>query len=133
MLNDSHNYYHDEGLERQITMPRRANDTFAMIDGPDLPMLFDTFWQPAELALLFGSPGVGKSLLAVQIAEAIARGNRTFGEGDSEIPPQRVLYVDLVMSGLQFASRYEPYEFASEFYRDTPPFERGLIDWLVHM
>src|SRR4051794_7053392 len=124
MLNDSHNYYNEKGLERQFTMPRRAKETFSMIDGPDLPMVFDAFWQPAELALLFGSRGVGKSLLAVQIAEAIARGTRILGEGDSEIPPQRVLYVDLVMSGLQFASRYEPYEFAPEFYRDTPPFER---------
>jgi Mrp family chromosome partitioning ATPase len=98
MLDASNYYFGDGEPEREVTMPRRANDTFAMIDGPELPMLFDSFWQPAELALLFGHPGVGKSLLAVQIAEAIARGNRILGEGAAEIPPQRVLYVDLVMS-----------------------------------
>ena len=81
MLDDSNNYFDDGEPEREVMMPRRANDAFAMIDGPELPMLFDSFWQPAELALLFGHPGVGKSLLAVQIAEAIARGNRILGEG----------------------------------------------------
>lgn len=133
MLGTSNYYYDDEESEREVTMPRRANDTFKMIDGPELPMLFDSFWQPAELALLFGHPGVGKSLLAVQIAEAIARGNRILGEGAAEIPPQRVLYVDLVMSARQFAARYSPYEFGPEFYRDTPPFDRDLFEWLIDM
>ena len=34
--------------------------------------LFPPFWREGELAVLTGPPGVGKSLLAVQLAEAIA-------------------------------------------------------------
>ena len=131
MLEGAHDNYHGYQAE-EIKMPRRANETLALMDGFDLPMLFDAFWQPAELAFLFGAPGVGKSLLAVQVAEALARGNRILGEGPSEIPPQRVLYVDLVMGGRHFAARYEPYEFASGFYRDAPV-NHDLFDWLLHM
>ena len=36
--------------------------------------LFGTFWRRGELAILFGEHGMGKSLLAVQIAEQVARG-----------------------------------------------------------
>src|SRR2546430_14470578 len=37
-------------------------------------MLFDEFWREGELAVLFGDTGVGKSVLAMQIGDAIARG-----------------------------------------------------------
>jgi RecA-family ATPase len=38
--------------------------------------IFDEFWRDGELALLFGASGVGKSIFAVQLAEAIARGTK---------------------------------------------------------
>ena len=37
-------------------------------------LLFGEFWIEGELAVMFGDTGAGKSLLAVQIAESIARG-----------------------------------------------------------
>ena len=40
--------------------------------------LFGEFWLESELAILFADTGVGKSLLAVQIAESIARGRPMF-------------------------------------------------------
>ncbi len=37
-------------------------------------MLFGEFWLEGELSLMFGEAGAGKSVLAVQIAQAIASG-----------------------------------------------------------
>ena len=54
---------------------RRANDAFAGGVTPPRP-LFGEFWREGELALLFGAAGTGKSLLAVQLAESLARGLR---------------------------------------------------------
>lgn len=87
-------------------------------------------WRTGELALLIGGPGIGKSLLAVQIAESIARGVR-FGsppyEGGvdafrgrggsrtrsqsirtphSALHTQKVLLLDLDQTDAQFAERY---------------------------
>ena len=36
-------------------------------------MLFDEFWREGELALFFGAAGTGKSVFAVQLADALAR------------------------------------------------------------
>ncbi len=36
--------------------------------------LFGNMWRTGEVALLFGETGVSKSILAMQIAESIARG-----------------------------------------------------------
>jgi hypothetical protein len=46
---------------------------------PPVTPLFDAFWLKGELAFLFGSTGVGKSILAVQIADAIAKGAKIQG------------------------------------------------------
>ena len=86
--------------------------------------LFGPLWRTGEVAVLVGESGVGKSLLAVQIAESIARGRpvRT-GNGSDRIPAsgnyqfstlnsqlkapaQPVLYLDLQHSDAQFAERY---------------------------
>ena len=63
---------------------------------PPQSELFGEFWLEGELALLFSDTNLGKSTLALQIAESIARGKK--------IPPmtsvptaQRVLYVDFEM------------------------------------
>jgi len=59
--------------------------------------LFGEFWLEGELAILFADTGKGKSLLAVQIAESIARG-RPIGPLEMTGRPQTVgdwLRVDL--------------------------------------
>jgi hypothetical protein len=43
-------------------------------DKPRSMPLFDDFWLTGEMAVCFGERGVGKSILAVQIADSIARG-----------------------------------------------------------
>ena len=56
-------------------------------------MIFDRFWLEGELAILFGAAGKGKSVLGVQLAEAIARGN-DIEPFRMKLPAQKVLHFD---------------------------------------
>src|SRR4029077_14750729 len=67
--------------------------------------LFDAHWQEGELALLTGLRGSGKSFLAVQLAEALARGREIAGF-QMPVSRRKVLYIDLVHSDKQFQQRY---------------------------
>ena len=86
--------------------PRKANQCIA--DAKRLKpaaLLFDEFWREGELALLFGAQATGKSILAVQIADALGRGTPVTG---FRMPRGRrkVLYVDMDLSDAQFQARY---------------------------
>lgn len=95
-----------------------------------------------EMALLFGVAGVGKSLLAVQIADHLARGRPIAGV---EMPRRRfkVLYVDLILSEAQFRSRYSwdgagngrvgRYIFSQNLYRERPAENADLAKWIEEM
>lgn len=81
--------------------------------------LFDEFWYESEFCFLFADTNVGKSILAVQIAERIAAGH-------SEAPAQKVLYFDFELSEKQFERRYsQDYEY---HYLFSENFERVEID-----
>ena len=61
--------------------------------------LLGELWQEGELAILFGPTNVGKSILAVEIADAIASGGSVLsGKLKSEVGPTNVLYIDLEMN-----------------------------------
>jgi hypothetical protein len=84
-------------------------------------VLFDEFWHEGELCCLFASSNVGKSILAVQIANSISRGEaiRGFRLGTEK---QTVLYFDFELSNKQFEGRYSEnytnhYQFDSNFFR----------------
>ncbi|MEO7155928.1 MAG: AAA family ATPase [Vicinamibacterales bacterium] len=98
--------------------------------------LFDEFWREGELALLFGPQGTGKSILAVQVAEAIARGRGIDGFGMTE-KRHKVLYVDLKLSEKQFGMRYstdgKQYKLSENFYHDRPDGDEDLVKWLRGM
>ncbi len=84
--------------------------------------LFGDLWRPGDVTVLAGETGVGKSILAVQIAESIARGKKPFREPQQQMsfgpptPPvaklfphprrQRVLYLDLETSPAKMRERY---------------------------
>lgn len=71
--------------------------------------LFGPFWRRGEIAVLFGGTGTGKSALAAQIGESLARGRvlAPFDPAESEgRGPQRVIYVDFELRAYQFALRY---------------------------
>lgn len=84
-------------------------------------MLFDEFWFEGELCILFAENGVGKSLLAVQIADSISNGRQVPGF-KLEATCQPVLYFDFELTDKQFESRYSinyqhHYQFSDTFLR----------------
>lgn len=73
---------------------KTANRT--ILEASQLPTpraLWDSFWYEGELSCLFADSNVGKSILAVQIADCIAR-------------TDNVLYLDFELSEKQFQLRY---------------------------
>ena len=66
--------------------------------------LFDDLWCEGELAILFGDTGKGKSALAVQIGESIARGRPMYPFGLTA-KPRDVLLLDFEMTEKQIELR----------------------------
>lgn len=67
--------------------------------------LLGELWREREVAVLFGEGGSGKSALAIQIAEQLARGS-SVAPLQNRTEPQSVLYVDLETDAKQFELRY---------------------------
>jgi RecA-family ATPase len=92
-------------------------------------MLFGKFWHQGEVCILFADSNLGKSILAVQIADAITtgKGNYPF---DVECVAQPVVYCDFELTDKQFEARYslnydQHYLFNPNFMRAefNPDFE----------
>lgn len=89
------------------TAKRAIQDALMM---PDPVMLFDPFIVENEVTILFADTGIGKTVLAVQMAIDIAgKGNNT-------------LYLDLELSDKQFQKRYtsnsgEAFELPEKLFR----------------
>lgn len=116
------------------TRLRKANEIIMSVKHLKPPdKLFDEFWREGELAMLFGPRATGKSILAVQIAEAIARGRGIDGFEMTE-KRHKVLYVDLKLSERQFGMRYsnegKQYKLSENLYHDRPPLNKPLCEWL---
>lgn len=104
--------------EHSLFDVRSANDWMQRVDEPQpkTRRLFGDFWLEGELAILFADTGLGKSILAVQITESLARGRpiKPF-EMEWKAAPTAfttewqntpVLYLDFELSREQFAHRY---------------------------
>ena len=84
-------------------------------------MLFDEFWFEGEVCILFSDTNLGKSILGVQIADSISKGQQIPGfKLDAEV--QKVTLFDFELSDKQFENRYSRnydnhYEFDEKFYR----------------
>lgn len=90
----------------------------------DVVRLFGDFWLQNEVCFFFADTNTGKSILAVQIANAISRGVAVSGFA-MEAPAQPVIYFDFELTDQQFAQRYHDpklgkYRFSPNFYRATP-------------
>jgi len=85
--------------------------------------LFGDLWMQNDLCIMFADTNVGKSILAVQIADSISRGLPVPGFGLTA-QPAPVLYFDFELSDHQFRARYSgaengKYPFTDGFYRAT--------------
>jgi hypothetical protein len=90
----------------KIFQARSANEWMA--EGGQEPQpakLFGDLWLENELAILFADTAKGKSLLAVQIAESIARG-RPIEPFEMTARAQKVIYLDFELTAKQFEVRY---------------------------
>ncbi|QVY66842.1 AAA family ATPase [Polaribacter sp. Q13] len=104
-------------------------------------MLFSELWYEKEVCILFADTNLGKSILAVQIADSISRGTAISGF-KLESDPRKVLYLDFELSDKQFENRCSEeyqnhYQFSSNFLRaeintelDIPKEFKGVEDYL---
>jgi RecA-family ATPase len=92
---------------------------------PPITPLFDVFWLTGELAFLFGSANVGKTILAVQIADALAKGAKIQGF-DGTQTPMKVCLFDFELSARQFLKRYS--DESGNIHDFAPNFLRSEID-----
>ena len=84
----------------------RANEWIEISKNKPIPkMLFSEFWFEGELCIMFADTNVGKSILAVQIADSISKGIPIQGF-NLECVNQPVLYFDFELSEKQFENRY---------------------------
>jgi predicted transcriptional regulator len=83
--------------------------------------LWHNIWHEGDVCCLFSDTNLGKSILAVQIGDEVARRFR-----------RNVLYFDFEQSVRQFAMRYstadERHRFSPFFKRCTPVYEDGVFD-----
>ncbi|WP_372800898.1 AAA family ATPase [Lutibacter sp.] len=83
-----------------------ANDWIDEAKKRPIPkMLFGELWFEGELNILFADTNLGKSILAVQIANSISAGIPTCGLA-LEAQQQPVIYLDFELSDKQFECRY---------------------------
>ena len=101
---------------------KNANQWIEFAKSKPVPkMLFNEFWHEGEVCILFADSNLGKSILAVQIADYISKGKAKNGFYLSA-PKQNVLYFDFELSNKQFENRYSTdysnhYEFDENFKR----------------
>ncbi len=113
---------------KKLAPIRQANKRLADASNqPAIRKLCGVFWMLFELHILFADTGVGKSIMAVAIADALSRGE-CFLKLDNENEPLKVLIYDFELSDKQAEKRYSddldgtPYEFSEYLYYDTIDF-----------
>lgn len=115
------NLYESKSSE-PLLLFRTANECIQSAKLKPVPkMLFSEFWHEDEICILFADTNVGKSILAVQIADSISKGQPIKGFKMTALC-QKVLYFDFELSEKQFENRYSMnyqnhYTFFSYFYR----------------
>ena len=97
--------------ERNVFVVKKANEwSEEAAKRPNPRSLWHNLWFEGEVCCLFADSNLGKSILAVQIAEEVAR-------------TEKVLYFDFELTDKQFQRRYtneetgQRYIFSENFYR----------------
>jgi RecA-family ATPase len=108
-------------LTDSVLMVRGANYWMEEARQSAIPqMLFGKFWHQGEVCILFADSNLGKSILAVQIADAITKGTAAY-PFEVEAPAQPVIYCDFELTDKQFEARY------SQDYSKHYQFEQGFL------
>ncbi|MEY1640129.1 AAA family ATPase [Tenuifilum osseticum] len=111
----------NKGLFKMMT----ANEWLEFAKTSPIPeMLFDKFWHEGEICILFSDSNLGKSILAVQIADSISRGQQIPGF-KMEAPAQKVLYFDFELSPKQFEVRYSVKNEALKVFENHYQFDKS--------
>lgn len=108
---------------KDLLIIKSANDWIQEAKKKPTPkMLCGELWFEGEFCILFASANIGKSILAVQIADSISRGEQ-IGNFELQAQKQLVLYLDCELTDKQFQRRYsnedctEDYPFDDNFKR----------------
>lgn len=111
---------------QRLFIMKQANEWLQIASTKTAPrQLFGNFWQEGELAILFAGTGLGKSILSVQIADSISKGEPTLGL-PMELEKSPVLYFDFENSDLQFKNRNTNY--LGDLYKFDENFKRVTIN-----
>lgn len=106
-------------------------------------MLFGEFWFEGEVCILFADTNTGKSILAVQIADSISKGDQ-ISDFELEVQSQKTVYLDFELSDKQFEKRCsnnytDHYLFSDNFIRaeinseaQLPKEFKYFEEYLVH-
>lgn len=111
-----------KSFEKGCLIIKEANTWVEEAKNRPIPnMLFSEFWYENEVCILFSDTNLGKSILAVQIADSISNGIAIAGF-KLESKAQKVLYLDFELSDKQFENRCSEdyqnhYHFSSNFLR----------------
>ena len=84
---------------------------------PHLTQLMGEFIYKGEVTFLVGDTGVGKSILAVNIAIALAKGDRVFTDFVNDGGSLNTLYYDLELGDRQFQNRFPEAVYPDNLHR----------------
>ncbi|MDG1730964.1 MAG: AAA family ATPase [Algibacter sp.] len=121
---------------KNILMDKMANEWLEIASKiPDPKPLFGNIWHQGEVGILFSNTGKGKSILAVQLADAISKGKTLL---ETDIEAYNVLYFDFELSTKAFQQRYtsnnsELYSFSNKFIRAEIDRTQNLEDKKVSL
>ena len=108
--------------ENDLLIDKTATDWIEEAKTKPVPlMLFSELWYEGETCFLYADTNVGKSILAVTIADSISKGTPLQGF-KLEAPAQKVVYVDFEINCKQFERRSSDnfeghYSFSENFIR----------------
>jgi archaellum biogenesis ATPase FlaH len=115
-----------DAVNDSVLMVRDANYWMQEASQTAIPlMLFGKFWHQGEVCILFADSNLGKSILAVQIADAITKGTG-IAPFEVEAPAQPVVYCDFELTDKQFEARYS--DDYTNHYQFNQNFLRGKIN-----
>ena len=111
----------DLGEKIGCLIMKTANQWIQEAKNTPIPdQLFSELWHEGELCILFASTGLGKTALAVQIADSISKGKSISGF-KNKVEAQLILYFDFELTGKQFEGR------ASNKYKDHYQFNDNFM------